>query len=40
MENTFINEIANVGLTFIWVILGGIGIYLLDRFVFNKDRYK
>ena len=40
MDDVFVNEVANIGLTFIWVILGGIGIYLLDRFVFNKDRYK
>ena len=40
MEDVFVNEVANIGLTFVWIVVGVIAIYLLDRFVFNKDRYK
>ena len=40
MEDVFVNELSNLGLTFIWIVVGGIVIYLLDRYVFNKDRYK
>jgi len=40
MEDVFVNEVANIGLTFVWVILGGISIYLLDKYVFNRNRYK
>ena len=40
MDDVFINEVANLGLTFVWIVVGVIVIYLLDRFVFNKDRYK
>jgi len=40
MEDVFVNEVANLGLTFVWIVVGVIVIYLLDRFVFNKDRYK
>ena len=40
MEDVFVKELSNLGLTFIWIVVGGIVIYLLDRYVFNKDRYK
>ena len=34
-----VHEFANIGLTLLVIVVGGIIIRWLDRNVFNKDRY-
>ena len=37
--DSVVHEFANVGLTLLVIAVGGVIIYLLDRYVFNRDRY-
>ena len=39
MMDSVVHEFANVGLTLLVIAVGGVIIYLLDRYVFNRDRY-
>jgi len=40
MIDTIINECSDICITILCVIVGGLVVNLLDRKVFNKERYK